>query len=120
MFFKKKSEVKEVIEFNKQKLFDAIGILSDRLHIYKEDPGVRDVIEIVNLWKNNAILDVSYARDEKERIAYQAKLTTLDELKHALERDLNRTIKEVKDETNRPTGTLKMFRRVNNQAGSSI
>lgn len=120
MLFKKKSKITEVIEFNRQKLFESIGTLADRLHVYKEDQGVRDVVEIINLWKNNAVLDVTYARDEKERIAFQAKLAALDELKHALERDINRTIKEVKDETNRPTGTLKMFRRVNNQAGSSI
>jgi hypothetical protein len=97
--FNKKKPITEVIEFNKQKIFEEIGDVADRLYAYKDDQAAKDIMRIISLWRNGAVLDVSLARDEKERIALQSRLSVLDDLKHALERDIARTPKEVRDDS---------------------
>jgi hypothetical protein len=121
MFFKKEKKVHELLELNYEVLQTKMQKIADRMHVFKQDPCMDDFRELIKTGKSLALLDSATAQNDMERIKRQAKFEIYDEISQFVERWVNEKPKPKETEENKkPRGTLHMFRRVSNQAGSSF
>lgn len=118
--FKKKPELHYEIHFNKEKLQNTSGAILDRLHLYKHDDCMKDILYLINIGKNISLLECASARDEKESVMSKARLEVFSKLQGHFETAVNKKVIEAKEGKKSIPGTINIFRRTSNQAGSSI
>lgn len=120
MFFKKKQHSRVELKFNKDQLDRYAAEICDRLHLYKDEDGMKDLRELIQLSKNAAVLDCAGAKDENELIRFKAKVESFSELQHLVESSLHAKKLEAKEGKKQVKGTVNLYRRGSSQAGSAI
>ena len=118
--FKKKPILHYEIHYNKVELQEKSGSILDRLHLYKHDEAMKDVMMLIQIAKNIAVLDVASHRGEKDILRAQIRADVFSELQNHFEREVNKKTLESKEGKKPITGTVNMFRRTTNQAGSAV
>ena len=118
-FFKKKPVYVE-IEFNRNVLLTELSDILNRFYLYKTDEATKDFFQVLQIGKNMATLDASKARDDNERRYYQAKMEVYAEIDQALTQAVNRIAHEKREGRGPQLGSINVFRKVSNQAGSAI
>lgn len=117
LFSKKKPQV---ITFNRDELQYSADQIMRKIGEMKEDPCLKMIVELVKIARNIAILDCSSSRNEEERIKDQGKLKAYDEFQIFIEHSINRASMNKREGKKPVTGTINAYRRVSNQADSSI
>lgn len=120
MIFKKKKAAELQIEFNKQKIEEAKTEIFERLHVYKEDECLKDIQELVQIGKNQAILDCHSVACIEDLQKKQALIHAYDEIQSFIEKALIFQKIEAKDGKKAVPGTITQLRRQSTTAGSAI
>lgn len=115
--FKRDPLSEQLISFNREKLHVEIANLATHLHGHKDDPGIRILLEVIALSRNIAIFDIAKARSETELASYKGRYQCLNDLHVFVETAFITKKDEAKEGNKQPRGTVKAFKRVNNQAG---
>jgi len=119
-FFKRKNKSTEIIELNQEKLSNQMREIGDRLSEYKDDPALKDILNLIKVGKDLAILSCASAKDDKDRVFSQSKVESYNDIQHFIEVSINRKVVERREGKKPVSGTFNAFRRASNQANSAV
>lgn len=112
MWFKKKEKViyPEIVT-SREKLNSSLDVIIDRLSEYRQDEGVKDLMEVIQIGKNIAVLDAAKAPNDQDRIRFQAKVEAYHELQTFIEAGINRVKNEIRNGKGPVRGTIRSVNR---------
>lgn len=120
MLFSKKRFKIEQIELNREVLNKSMIQLFDTIHIFKEDECMKHIIILLKVAKDITLLDCASASSDQDRIKRQAKLEALTELSGFIDDSIRAKALEAKEGKKPVSGTVNIFRKIQNQAGAAF
>ncbi len=110
----------QIIQFNRKKLGEEMVKISDNMHQYKEDPFLPEILALLRIGRDIAILDCSDTSNVNDLIKIQAKIAVFNEIRSFIISSIDRKQQEAKEGKKAVRGSFNTFKRVNNQAEASI